>query len=233
MRKGSFRASCVSGKTKCRLFGACQARSRAGKGQPDRLQEARVHVCPKTGKMPDITFREFEMPDVGTPSLDQLQVVPDRRRDGQLRRCRPSAETRHIRRQLHDRQSRAATRHRAVRSPAHAKAGAHRGRRSPVVKSPGSVGRDRRPAREREGPAQWSGGRGNPRRRRDVSDFAAGGRRAGIRSEHFPRLPCGCTSRLSAQSPSSCTRVSPASASPERCTRTCLGLNESTSAMSK
>ena len=28
----------------------------------------------KTGKMPDITFREFEMPDVGTPSLDQLQV---------------------------------------------------------------------------------------------------------------------------------------------------------------
>jgi DNA-binding transcriptional LysR family regulator len=28
----------------------------------------------KTGKMPDITFREFEMPDVGTPSLDQLPV---------------------------------------------------------------------------------------------------------------------------------------------------------------
>jgi molybdenum-dependent DNA-binding transcriptional regulator ModE len=25
-------------------------------------------------KVPDITFKEIEMPDVGTPSLDQLQV---------------------------------------------------------------------------------------------------------------------------------------------------------------
>jgi DNA-binding transcriptional LysR family regulator len=40
-----------------------------------RLDKSWVFIpIQDTRKMPDITFKEFEMPDIGTPSLDQLRV---------------------------------------------------------------------------------------------------------------------------------------------------------------
>ena len=133
--------------------------------------------------MPDITFKEFEMPDVGTPSLDQLRVFLTVVEAGSFaaagrRLSRATSAVSYTIANLERQLGIALFDRERTRKPALTDAGAALLSKARAV----SGGIDDLRA-SGKGIARGPGGRGNTGRRRDVANVRLDGCRAGIRSE--------------------------------------------------